>query len=358
MSSFVLGAAGFLGVNLVDALLARGEVPRCGRRARTNILTLKKKKVPLVQADLDAPEQLASAFAGVETVYHLAGHYPRYSHGKAAAIALGTKQLSNVFDAAVAAGVRRVVYVSSTATVAPATAAATAGALAGAPADAVAPSAERPAPGRASTEADVFPAPPGFGTYHDLKWAMEAAALAESRLEVLVACPSACLGPWDLRVGTSALVVATAHGLDPAHPDGVVSWVDARDVAEGLVRLAAAPRPPRRVLLSAGSTRLQALLERLSSRYGVPVPCPPLSDADALALADAEEAKALAGGDRPRLSREIADLIIHGVPIDAALSREALALRYRPLDETLDAFDAWARRLRLIPSPAALESTA
>lgn len=335
MSAFVLGAAGFLGVNLVDELLAGGVVPRCGRRQRTNILTLKKKKVPLVQADLDKPEELAQAFAGSEVVYHLAGYYPKLSHGTEAAIARGTAQLRNVFDAAVAAGVKRVLYVSSTATVAK-------------------------APAGPSTEEHVFPAPPGHGTYHDLKWAMEAVALAERRVEVAVACPSACLGPWDLRVGTSALIVATAHGLNPAHPDGVVSWVDARDVAAALVKLAAHPRPPRRLILSADGMRLQELLAGLSRRYGTPPPCAPLSDAEALALADAEEAKAVGGNYRPKLSREIADLIVHGVSLDASLSRSLLGATYRPLSSTLDAFDEWARRLRIIPSPshpAALEHT-
>jgi dihydroflavonol-4-reductase len=332
VTSVVLGAAGFLGVNLVDALLARGEQPRCGRRARTNILPLKKKRVPLVQADLDKPAELVAAFAGASAVYHLAGHYPRYSQDLAAARAVGERQLMNVFDAAVAAGVHRVVYVSSTATVA---------------------RRER----GASTEADTFPRPPNLGTYHDLKWHMESVALAEARIDVAVACPSACLGPWDLRVGTSSLIVGSAHGLRPEHPDGVVSWVDARDVAEGLVMLASVPHPPRRLILSAGSTRLQHLLTELSWRYGVAPPSTPLNSEEAIAFADAEEARAAAGGTRPRLSREIADLIVHGVELDASLAH-SLGCTFRPLDETLDAFDDWARRVRILPTPAVLESTA
>jgi nucleoside-diphosphate-sugar epimerase len=208
-----------------------------------------------------------------------------------------------------------------------------------------------PAPGGGpSTEAHVFDEAPRFGTYHSLKWAMEARALREDRLEVVVACPAACLGSWDVRVGTSALLVATARGLPVPHPDGVVSWVDVRDVALELVRLAMHPVPPPRVLFSAGLTRLQRLLEQLAGRYGVAPPPPPLSDEEALAFCDAVERRAEKEGGRPELARELADLIIHGVPLDAGLARRTLGLSFRPLSTTLDAFDDWARRVRVLPS--------
>ncbi len=328
----ILGAAGFLGLNLVDEFAAQGIAPRCGRRVRTNVLELRRRKVTMVQAELDSPEQLAEACAGVDIVFHLAGHYPRLSLDLPGALEMGLRQLEHVLDAAARAGVRRLIYVSSSATAAPRDS------------------------GSPSTEADVFDRVPAFGTYHALKWHMEARALREERLEVVVACPAACLGPWDLRVGTSALLVGTARGLQIPHPDGVVSWVDARDLALGLLRLALHPAPPRRVLFSAGSLRLQPLLEDLARRYGVPAPAWPLSPAEALAFCDAEEFRAARYGGRPALARELADLIIHGVPLDAALARGALGITFRPLSQTLDAFDDWARRVRILPSSKPLEA--
>ena len=61
-------------------------------------------------------------------------------------------------------------------------------------------------------------------------------------------------------------------------------------------------------------------------------------------------------GGRPALARELADLIIHGVPLDAGLARRELGLTFRPLSHTLDAFDDWARRVRILPSPKQLEA--
>lgn len=327
MTPFVLGAAGFLGVNLVDALLAAGHTPRCGHRRRTNLIPLRRRGVDLALADLDAPDTLASALADVDVVFHLAGHYPRHGLDPEGAVTRARRELTALLDAAAAAGVRRVVYVSSTATAA------------------------RRADGQPSTEADVFAEPPGFGAYHDAKWAMEQLALAERRLEVVVACPGACLGPWDLRVGTSALLVAMARGLDPPHPDGWVSPVDVRDVARALVRLGERAAPPRRVLLAGPSLRLHGLLEALAARYAVARPSPALTDAAAIAFANAEERRVSGSAERAELAREIADLVIHGAPIDARLGASLLAPGgYRPLCETLDAFDAFARRMRLIPT--------
>jgi nucleoside-diphosphate-sugar epimerase len=129
-----------------------------------------------------------------------------------------------------------------------------------------------------------------------------------------------------------------------------VSWVDARDVAQALVRLAGHPGPPRRVILSAGSTRLQELLTGLARRYGVLPPSEPLAAYDAIALADREEARAAQHGGRAGLAREIVDLIVHGVELDTTLARSTLCTPFRPLDDTLDAFDGWARRVGILPS--------
>ena len=332
MKVLILGAAGFLGINLVDRLIADGIVPTCGRRKRSNVLALRSRKVPMVLTDLDDADTLAEAMAGVDVVFHMAGHYPRLSLDRDAILETGTRQMRNVLDAAAAARVGRLIYASSNASVAP-------------------------RPDGPSDERDVYPTMPGIGPYHDVKWAMEALAFAEERTEVLVACPSGCLGPWDMRVGTSALIVALANGKDVPHPDGIANLVDVRDVAAALVRLAQHPQPPHRVLLSGSDQPLHALLCDLAMRYGVPQPSAPLSATDARAFADAEELRCSKEGGRPWLSREIADLIINGTPLDTSLAERELGARWTPLPDTLDALDGWARRMRFIPESPAVETS-
>lgn len=321
----VLGAGGFLGLNTVRAFLAAGIVPRCGRRPRGNVLGLRGLGVPLAVTDLTQPESLTEAMKGIDVVVHAAAHYPRFSHRAEETINRGLDELGAVLDAAVRAGVRRLVFVSSTATVA----------------------ARRSGP---STEADAFDTCPSFGTYHALKWHLEQQLAQESRLEIVVACPAACLGPYDWKVGTSALLLATARGEPPPHPRGLISTVDARDVAAALVKLAVDPRPPPRLLLASHAAPAPQLLSMLALRYGRTPPPEPLSDDDARALADAEEVHAEQTGGRARLARELVDLIVHGPALDASLA-ERWGLNYRSLSETLDAWDAWALRMGLFQSP-------
>jgi dihydroflavonol-4-reductase len=327
MKIVVFGGNGFLGLSIVQALIDAGHTPVCARRKRSNVLGLRALKVPMVHADLDNPASLGPALAGAEVVVHVAGHYPRLSIDRDGTIALATRQMRDVLDAVAASGARRLVYVSSTASVA------------------------KRADGSPSNEDDRYPAPPGFGTYHDVKWHLEALAEAESRFELLTLCPGACIGPHDYRLGTAAFLAATARGLQPQHPAGLVNIVDVRDVGLAVARAVTHQAPPRRVLLSGTTYDLHTLLEQLAPRYDAPPPVPALAAAEAIALADAEEHRALATKTRASLSRELVDLVIHAVPIDTTRSRTQLGVTYRPLAETLDAFDLWARKIGLLTTP-------
>ncbi len=326
----VLGAGGFLGLNIVRALLESGITPWCGRRTRGNVLGLRGLGVPLLVTDFAEPGSLREAFRGIEVLVHAAAHYPRLSLEPQQTLARGLAELEVVLDAAADAGVRRIVFVSSTATVAP-------------------------REDGLSTEDDVFAACPSWGTYHALKWHLERRLQHEHRVEVVVACPAACLGPFDWKVGTSALLLATARGEPPAHPLGSITTVDARDVAQAVVMLATADHPPSRLLLANERADTHELLCMLALRYGAPLPPPALTPGQARALADQQEQTAARQGGRPALSRELVDLIVHAPRLDASRSR-ALGLRYRPLADTLDAWDSWARQMGLF-KPARSELT-
>ena len=103
----VLGAGGFLGLNTVRAFLNDGITPRCGRRARGNVLGLRGLGAPLVITDFERPQTLREAFRGVDVLVHAAAHYPRFSLTPGETIARGLGELDAVLDAAAACGVRR-----------------------------------------------------------------------------------------------------------------------------------------------------------------------------------------------------------------------------------------------------------
>jgi nucleoside-diphosphate-sugar epimerase len=69
----VTGASGFIGLQLVEALLAHGDQVRCLVRTTSDVELLRQRRVELRMGDVTMPEGLAAATDGVETVYHLAG---------------------------------------------------------------------------------------------------------------------------------------------------------------------------------------------------------------------------------------------------------------------------------------------
>jgi UDP-glucose 4-epimerase len=116
----VTGGAGFIGSHIVEALVRRGDRVRVLDNLSTGFLAnldAVRERIEFIEADLVDAEAVARAVEGVESIFHeaalasvpLSVEHPLRTH---AACATGTVTL---LDAARRAGVRRVVYASSSA---------------------------------------------------------------------------------------------------------------------------------------------------------------------------------------------------------------------------------------------------
>jgi uncharacterized protein YbjT (DUF2867 family) len=103
----VFGASGYVGTNLVPALLAAGKGPvRAAARNRKVLAAQPWQGVELVEADALKPDTLGAALADVDIAYYLV-------HSMAAGKDFGRLDLEaadNFARAAAAAGVKRIVY--------------------------------------------------------------------------------------------------------------------------------------------------------------------------------------------------------------------------------------------------------
>ncbi len=111
----VTGGSGFIGRVLLRQLASRGDDVVALVREPDAVADLGGPHVALVRSDLGDPAVLAGALTGVDALIHAAGSYkvgiPASERPAMLDANLGTTE--RVLDAAVVAGVRRVVYVSS-----------------------------------------------------------------------------------------------------------------------------------------------------------------------------------------------------------------------------------------------------
>ncbi len=324
--ALVVGGTGFLGVALIDELLARGVEVTVTRRRRSITLAVGKRPVRWVEADLDEPASLRRAMAGQDVVFLAGAYYPRYSLDREEAIRRGVAQVEAAARAARDEGVR-LVYTSSLATLA------------------------RREDERPSTEQDVPSAMPSESVYRAAKWAMERRLeqFVGDGLDGVTLLPGGFVGPGDLRLGTGGLMVAVIRGALPWAVDGRVHLVDVRDVARAHAEAALRAAPGERLLLAGHERRLSELLGWLVERFGGRPPAEWLTPEAARERALAEERAAAPRKQRVPFPRELVDIVCWGAPLDDERARRRLGLRLRPLEESLEEAHAWFRRVGYLP---------
>jgi nucleoside-diphosphate-sugar epimerase len=117
MKALVTGGAGFIGSNLVDALVDRGDDVRVLDNFSTgNRANLEGLDVEVVEGELRSYERVHAAVRGIEVVYHLGalGSVPRSVQDPLNSNAVNVEGTLNVLLAARDEGVRRVIFSSST----------------------------------------------------------------------------------------------------------------------------------------------------------------------------------------------------------------------------------------------------
>jgi dihydroflavonol-4-reductase len=315
----VVGATGFIGLHVVDALLAAGYSVRATRRPRSVTLLLRKRDVELVPASLEDPAALALAMKDCDAVCFCAAHYPRYSLDPEAAIRTASDGARAIVEAALEAGMPRVVVTGSIASIGPA------------PED------------RPSDERDVHAEPPADSVYGQVKWHIER-ELDRGRargLTIVSLMAGACFGPGDLRLGTNGILAAMLAGALPWWVDGRVNVTDVRDIARAHVAALEHPAPLPHYALPGRTVGVQALFRWLALRYSVKAPALELSAEEATERADREERLAAPKRERVLWPRELVDLVTHGLRVSGSAARRDLGFEPSPIGDTFDQAAIW-----------------
>lgn len=213
MKVAVTGAAGFVGRNLVDQLVARGDTVVAIDRQRP-LGSSNVDSVSWVAADILDPGALTSAFEGVDVVYHLVAVIT-LRHTDDNAWRINTQGVRTVAEAALTAGVRRMVHCSSIH------------------------SFDQYGCGGTIDEGSARSESTALPVYDRSKWAgeQELQKVIARGLDAVICNPTAVYGPTDhipySRI--NGMLRDSARGRVPALITGGFDLVDVRDVAAGLI---------------------------------------------------------------------------------------------------------------------------
>jgi dihydroflavonol-4-reductase len=245
--SLVTGATGFVGSAVARALLERGHRVRVLARPNSDRRNLAGLAVEIAEGDMEDARSLARAVAGCRYVYHVAADYRIWVPDPAPMFRANVEGTRDLLTAALDAGVERVVYTSSVATL---------GLVAGGSADEETP----------SSIADMI------GPYKRSKFVAEEVVrelVRERGLPVVIVNPSTPVGPHDVKpTPTGRLIVEAARGQMPAFVDTGLNIVHVDDVAEGHLAAAEKGRVGERYILGGDNLALAEILAEVAQAVG------------------------------------------------------------------------------------------
>ncbi len=251
MKTFITGATGFVGSHVARQLADGGADLRLLVRSTSRRDNIEGLRADLVTGDLTDAESLRRGMEGCDFVFHVAADYRLWMKDPSGMYASNVAGTEAVIRAAQQAGVRRVIYTSSVATM-------------GFGYSAVAVDEDTPV-----TEADMI------GHYKRSKYLAEqkAVQMARAGANVVIVNPSAPIGEQDIKpTPTGRILVDFLKKKFPAYVETGLNLVDVKDVAKGHLLAMENGRSGERYILGGEDMTLKQILDTLGEITGLPSP--------------------------------------------------------------------------------------
>jgi len=322
VKALLTGGTGFVGAAVARALTREGWQVRALVRPNSDRRNLAGLDVELAQGSLADVTSLERAAFGCAALFHVAADYRLGAANPQELYRTNVEGTRNMLSAARSAGVERVVYTSSVATI-------------GIPADG--------SPGNERTPvalADMI------GHYKRSKFLAEAVAreFALSGVPVVIVNPSTPVGPGDVKpTPTGRMVLDAAAGRMPAYVDTGLNIVHVDDVAAGHLLALQRGRSGQSYILGGEDLTLREILGEIARLVGRAPPRIRLPAAPLVPLAFIAERVARLTGGSTRLTVEGVRLARKRMFFSSEKAREELGYRARPATEALRDAVLWLR---------------
>ena len=320
--TLVTGATGFVGAAVASQLVRAGHNVRVLHRPHADLRNLDGLDAERVIGDLNQSDSLQRAVDGCEAVFHVAADYRIWAPRPQELYRTNVQGTQSLLEAAERAGVKRMVYTSSVATL------------------------KVFENGRVSDEQTPVAEADIVGHYKRSKFLAEQLVsnfASSSNMECVIVNPSTPVGPGDIKpTPTGKVVRDAALGRIPAYVDTGLNIVHVNDVAAGHLLAFELGQPGRRYVLGGEDMTLKRLLTVVAECAGRVPPRVRLSRHIVWPLACAVEAWAQVtrSSGEPLLTRDGLRMARYRMYFSSA--RAMSELGYRPGDARKALADAVA----------------
>ena len=321
MKILITGASGFIGSAVLRQLLQAGHDMRVLLRVNSDLRNLAGLDIETVTGDLTMPSSLDRALEGCEALFHVAADYRLWVPDPENMYKTNVHGTRNIMLSAAKAGVKRIVYTSSVATLGLT--------RNGSPADETTP----------AILTDMI------GHYKRSKFLAEAEVrklVIEQNLPAVIVNPSTPIGPRDIKpTPTGQMIVQAASGRMPAYVDTGLNLVHVDDVARGHLLAFELGVPGQRYILGSCNMTLKEILIELAEITGNQKPRFRIPHNLILPIAYMAEAWArLFGGGQPLVTVDGVRLAKKYMFFSTARAKRELGFKTIPVRQALyDAID-------------------
>ncbi|MCC7410988.1 MAG: NAD-dependent epimerase/dehydratase family protein [Gammaproteobacteria bacterium] len=325
MTTLVTGGTGFVGSAVVRELLAHGHEVRVLVRPGSDRRNLAGLDVAIAEGDLREPATVRRAVQGCRALFHVAADYRLWSPRPADLYESNVEGSRQLLLAAADAGVARVVYTSSVATLG-----------------------INPDRSPANEDTPVCLADM-IGHYKRSKFLAEQAVrelVVTTGLAVVIVNPSTPVGPRDIKpTPTGRTILDAARGRMPAYVDTGLNVVHVDDVARGHRLAFERGEVGARYVLGGEDMTLRSILTAVARLAGRQPPTVRLPHNVVLPIAALSELWArVAGAGEPRATVAGVRMARKHMYFSSAKARAALGYEHRPAQEALQDAVAWFER--------------